>query len=488
MLKERINYADVVARVKLLSVEPAVAHITEFNSPIYYHPAIKYTFESLEYLRGDAGDEIVAVAPYGSLWSKREREMIEFADILVADRDDQWEDRQAIIFIGDFEGELGQHALLNYKYEFVTLIGGRDYTIDSLDKSWLPAADPPGVTGASGEATDEMRFLLDAPVLGAVGASGRNTLIPKITLRELRAQVKAENEILEAGAALHGRTKYKYCLREKYRDERIAQSGKLEYISWHIDPIDSGLPSETRIGAPYFHNDSPSDIPGELIEGNDAYLFSHKPARFYTKRPIPNGEYRFYWDFWSSHWVDYTICGADTRPDELVKNTEVFVTVTAPDRTLHEAFFDPVDLDGGAVGAGSGQGILESDRFLFKTDTLIERIEWKDGEALMEFKSHRQPPDHHIDFIGLDGSVALRLDFDEARKEGAGAERTLVWGVCEQPWKEGDLLMIRMSESEPGLSGATNDGDCGDAPLPEPVTEPTVAPPGVSTTTRDAVE
>ncbi len=37
---------------------------------------------------------------------------------------------------------------------------------------------------------------------------------------------------------------------------------------------------------------------------------------------------------------------------------------------------------------------------------------------------------------------------------------TLNWGVCEQPWEEGDQLMIRISESGAALTGATNDAEC----------------------------
>ena len=37
---------------------------------------------------------------------------------------------------------------------------------------------------------------------------------------------------------------------------------------------------------------------------------------------------------------------------------------------------------------------------------------------------------------------------------------TLSWGVCEQPWEEGDQLVIRISESGVALTGATNDAEC----------------------------
>ena len=33
-------------------------------------------------------------------------------------------------------------------------------------------------------------------------------------------------------------------------------------------------------------------------------------------------------------------------------------------------------------------------------------------------------------------------------------------GVCQQPWAPGDKLMLRISRSEPDLTGTTNDPSC----------------------------
>ena len=79
----------------------------------------------------------------------------------------------------------------------------------------------------------------------------------------------------------------------------------------------------------------------------------------------------------------------------------------------------------------------------------------------MEFASSPSLAGHHIDFIELDGSVGLRLDFDDATAvttEGGG--QALVWGVCAQPWAADDELMLRISESGESLTGATNDTTC----------------------------
>ena len=73
---------------------------------------------------------------------------------------------------------------------------------------------------------------------------------------------------------------------------------------------------------------------------------------------------------------------------------------------------------------------------------------------------HHPLAGHHIDLIALDGTVSLRLDFDEAVEVSADdGTQVLSWSVCEQPWQDRDKLMIRISESGSDLTGATNDAD-----------------------------
>ena len=80
----------------------------------------------------------------------------------------------------------------------------------------------------------------------------------------------------------------------------------------------------------------------------------------------------------------------------------------------------------------------------------------------MELRPHGRLAGHHMDFIALDGSITLRLDFDDAESVSEeGGARALSWNrVCRRPWESGDLLMLRISESPDDLSGVTNDGQC----------------------------
>lgn len=90
------------------------------------------------------------------------------------------------------------------------------------------------------------------------------------------------------------------------------------------------------------------------------------------------------------------------------------LTFEAATGALYEAFFDPV-APGDAVGADGASGVLKPASFDFDgSDAAIWRIDWLDGQVRMSLSPHISLSDHHIDFIGTDGSLSLRLDFDDA--------------------------------------------------------------------------
>ena len=123
---------------------------------------------------------------------------------------------------------------------------------------------------------------------------------------------------------------------------------------------------------------------------------------------------------------------------------------------------------GAAVGADGSRGVLKPASFAIEGvgTTDIKRIRWESARVEMQIDPPGRPTGHHIDFIALDGTVVLRLDFDDAVDVvEEGRTRALTWGVCERSWNDGDLLMLRISESPPGLTGATNDVLC---PPPPP--------------------
>ena len=324
----------------------------------------------------------------------------------------------------------------------------------------LPLLLEDGVKDAAGSAaSDGSRFLLEAPDdVSARGPLGTTSGQPAtISISEMKALIVKLDQWREAGEGVDG---YLECVRDSFVQDRYlngykerGESMKTTYDFY----LDSGLPARTVMREPL-------PMAGKWwIEGEDRALFAVESGSLHTTRPLPTGEHRFF----SSYQMPESI-PCNYHPDELRTKHENSVHVTAPTNTLHEAFFDPVDMDS-ATGAGGADGGLKPTSFTDESGavTTIQRIEWESGMVELQLAgsgSGTDPQtdlaDHHVDFIALDGTVALRLDFDDAVEATDAGELTLTWGVCEQPWSAGDLLMLRISQSSPDLTGATNDTAC----------------------------
>ena len=483
MLEEQILDAAVIARVRLGSVSAAPAQRGDKGIKCnfhyaygwlaqsiiagvgaqrdndgegrYYNNGIVYTFDVIEYLKGEGDGELVVLEP-GFIRGPvvcRERfdtdeAALEAAALAVERRDTRWEDREAIIFVQANFYPNQDAAKDSYPYEFM-LADPDSQSATVTDEAWLPAAEAGGGTPVLGQAAGAMRFLSATPDSKVAEAAAPRTLA------ELRTLVAEAVENYRTGSAEHGEEAYRWCLREKYRLEGGARWGEpgVGGPRLLVRGFNSGAPAGTRIK-------NWRSRPQEYMSGKDAYLFSNQPTPFFTTRPIPQGEYRFYHIWFDPNTL--AICGGpDELPESLRESREFLVHVTAPKGVLHEAFFDPV-ASGDAVGAGGADGVLKPASFTLNgSQTTMRRIEWESGRVVMRLEPDDNAlADHHVDFIALDGSVALRLDFDDAAQVTNGGAPALAWGVCNQPWSDGDLLMLRIRESEANLTGATTDADC----------------------------
>ena len=481
ILEERILVADIIARVRLHSV--GVADVTHDDEGVkcplpgwrpprpeeveaartgargYYTEGVAYTFDVIEYLKGSGDDQLSVL---DSHWSRKrpecrerfgtEEEAIAAAapELEEGGRDTSIEGREAIIFL-----VANQHPD-NSTYAYELMHAGpyqhRDPYLPS-QPAWMPGAEVASGEPVNGEAAGGLIFRSVTPDTQAT-----ETAAPS-TLAELRTLVAEEVEDFTTGAAEHGETLYRDCLALKYFDEQRARWG-VEYTRKDYD-MASGLAAGAEVIDPevYGPNSGKTNPPIEYWGGRDAHLFNTDPDIYHTERPLPQGEYRFYYNAYAFAWR--TICGADRFLDAFKTSFEVFVHVTAPEGVLHEAFFDPV-ASGEAVGAGGADGVLKPAEFTLNgSQTTVRRIEWESGRVVMRLEPDDDAlADHHVDFIALDGSVSLRLDFDDAAEVTSGGAPALAWGVCNQPWSEGDLLMLRIRESEANLTGATTDADC----------------------------
>ena len=457
-VEETIAWADVIARVELLSVTAVAEQQTGQTD---YVAALDYRFRVLEYLRGSGGSELVAVAWDGLETFANSGNAVTRATALKDRRDTQWDSREAILFL-----ESGHPALPSTSQANRYRLGGvyfdqpwEDYyTIASRwDKKWLPAAS----SGAGGESggSDTQRFLLDVPAASG-GAAGQSEGAPTITLAALKTKIAANTAAIAAGG---GSKAYKDCLHLKlewareaqYRQDRIVRLGGQGYFYRRHD---AALGSGVAGGTMAFTDPSGTALPATppphagdtQLTGRDAALFRTKwPVVMETVRPLPAGEYKFYF---VGRPKEYIVC--DGVPDLEKQRQELFVTVTAPTGTLHEAFFDPVTI-GTTVGADGTNGVLKPNTFTASdsTTTTLHSIDYSGSSVRMLFSQTTGLSGKEVQFIMLDGTVGLTVPLSSGTTETVAGKGILYsWKTCSAPWAAGGKIMIRIRNA----SGSTS--------------------------------
>ena len=459
-LEERIAGADVIARVRLRSVSSG-AELRELSKDgaLKHLAALEHRFEVLEYLKGSGGGELVAVVNELVDHETAER-AAEAGAALLAGRDTRWDGREAIVFLWYGLQQRDRYLLGSIITEYGYF--GDYYTIASPhDQAWLPAASAGDASSAAQKSSaaaasaDAQRFLLDVPGAGpsgetaARGASSQAGSAPTITLAQMKAKIA---EIEREAAAGGGSEAYRECLYHKYQWEREVRyfkegmDGDYFYIR-HDQTIASGLSTETlvytSIDAGYarqkYGETEPSDYGRFVLKGRDEDLFHPRwPGVAKTARPLPEGEYKFYYVYQPKRYVP-----CDVLPEDELKRIEVFVQATAPIGTLHEAFFDPVAI-GAAAGADATNGVLKPTTFTVGgVSTSLRSLKGQGGTVTLELSPAASLTGYALDFIALDGSVALSLDGGA----DTAAVETLTWTVEAQPWQAGDQIMLRIRDA-----------------------------------------
>ena len=295
---------------------------------------------------------------------------------------------------------------------------------------WLPQVSP-----------GESKYLLALPPT--------NDTITLAKLKQMIADITAE-------FAVNTSEEYQRCVVRKYEELRRARNWLEDtgyrYTTWPQDDptVASGAPAGTEVARRTFSwGDYPDPAPTWMGSGEDADLFSVGVAtssdpdiafleRVATARPLIPGEYTFVVE---DNWQALQQCG-------YVAHTDFTVDVTAQEGMTQEFFFDPVTA-GSAVAADSSNGVLKPASFTGAdgASATIRRIAWESGSVKIEVSPHTALGGHTLDFIELDGSVSLSLNVNDAMKDTSAG--TLTWQVPDQPWHDGDLLMVRVHRSPP---------------------------------------
>ena len=186
------------------------------------------------------------------------------------------------------------------------------------------------------------------------------------------------------------------------------------------------------------------------IEGEHAHLFEALiidpdknsrtgfTDRIINIRPLPAGAYEI------RRWVfphDLKPCGF--RPSWFFN--DFLITSVAPPGTLHEAFFDPATTTAGVgylATTSTSTGVLQPAGLSVRGRAItITGLTWQNGRVVLTLDRFGSWLDG-FSFIEPDGTVGLRLAEVDATKDWTA--RTLTWEVSEQPWEPGDELMMRM--------------------------------------------
>ena len=422
---------------------------------------VRFHLKVSEYLSGAGPDSIVAV--WGSYCLHVTRAAADAArPYLMWNRDTSFDDREAVFFLSRDFWELFEAAREDDAYE----IGFADYFLyeDFMSlhsrhvRRWLPAAESEFGAG------DDKKYLLALPETPADQAvHGRIT-----TLGALRERIAAVHAEINAG---DGSDEYLACLRNKILWDAHAEYFRSEgrepnhRIRDATHRTASGQPAGTVVYTSEMGGSYP-DLKSTRtwLEGDDADLFQIVDGplvgvdvdhdgelsadwdriEYYqslrSRRPLPAGTYEFAIRDRSNK-PAYHLC----RPTATYPWT---VVAEAPEDVLHEAFFDPVLLADGALGVVDGRGTLAPDAFDWAGGAAVtlEEIVWEAGQVRVRVS----PPDalvgQILEFIALDGTVALTLDVAEAEVDGVGG---LIWRVSQAPWRGGQKLMLRVRQKLP---------------------------------------
>ena len=502
-LEERIAANHIIVRATMTSLSSQVAFE---DSEDVYRAVLKFTFNVSEYLKGAGPSSIVAVWVDGRGYDTR-AEAENRKAIVLADRDDQWDTREAILFLYDDPDAYGTEIRTQLqRADHFGLAFGAEYRDDDhyslhsdSTREWLPTISNRSSASSEGTASNDAReYLLDAPsVSGGASETRSVSSASTITLGDLKRRISEVTAELSGG---DGSEAYTECVRAKYKLERreryfieVLNRGR----SFDDRPVESELTSGQPANTVLFQWDAGGDYPDNLgrtwFEGGDAQLFKvtqvlgdpydrnedgkltagvdviRYTESLKTARPLPTDTYE---TVRKELWLGFMPCN-------YAISINWTVTVTAPAGTLHEAFFDPVALSGGGVGATGSSGVIDPDEFTVGGDDVeIDGLEWRSGSVALELDDYVSLSGYALDFIELDGSIDTSLDIASDATVNQTAA-TWTWSIASQPWDDGDLLMLRIRDTSTGPTIATP------TPTPTPVpptATPTPVPPTATPT------
>ena len=441
----RIYLSDVVVRARFVSGGDG-----------------NFSFRAIEYLKGSGSSDFEVIderAGGNPKWSLHEAVLL----LSMPEEDEETLDPgDATKFI--FTDTVAQNYDAYGEFGFPRLPYG--YSIETRNPVWLPAVER---AADSSTPDDDLRFYTDQE-------SPTGIVLPSVSLAEIRSKIAWQDK----RADIEG---YDRCVDESLsyeqwsRDrEGMSRTTALEMEHWSPFGVEimSGMAKGVVIGDSLIEDEG---YPRVWIEdGPHARFFEafivdddDNPENGFipvdaTARPLPQGVY----SIWSRNQPQvYRPCDFDPLANGIVLE----VTVTAPPGTWHEAFFDPATLpNGSGVGASGGTGVIDPARFKSgNADAEILGLTWSDDKIVLTGNENLSLYEDSLDFIDVDGSIRMSLHVANATRDRFADIYT--WDVPEQPWQDGDLLMLRIRQTN---VGATIISQVRDLTIPTPTGAPEI--------------
>ena len=458
-IDQQILDSDIIVVASFVTASPGVQTIPgDSGVAPTYRPTQILSFQANQYLKGtgpnefrvEVLDDSYGVDVNGNLYRGylTEAEAMEAATELIAQRNTSYDNRPGVLFLkGVISSETpsgSKTETVASSFAFVLSNQGAQsnfqYAIDTLSRTWLPAKET--ITAEVGGSSDT-EYITD----------GSKEPPPVLPLTYLETRIEEIDSLLQKGEEIDG---YADCVYGNLIRERWFRADPDSRVREIDVTIDSGLAAksvslEKEWGDPYFdavlyHDDyhefwySGSDAEHftAVIEDMDS-IASNGHIYFYsTARPLAKGQYNVNFHLWPAS--DALCMPKPTNEAEDYGYSNWTVTVTAPGGTLHEAFFDPVE---------SGEDEVSPASFsVGGTDTEITGLEWADGKVVLSLDPVVSLDGYTLDFIELDGTASLNLRTSDAveRSRSGDGSGALKWSVADEPWEDGDKLMLRIRE------------------------------------------
>lgn len=442
-LESSVYLVPIIARASLLRGEPTTEPIASSPGVAPTYKAVhQFRFRVVEYMRGEGAAEITVRHRSNDAYLTQ-AEALEVARRSFASRNSAWDDREAILFlVGENESN----------FRFLDWVWGEfQYTVDTLNRSWLPSAQAPGVTGQSSASRS---YLTGEESDSIGGATGNSEGSFSVLLTDLRAAIASADKEMKAGERIEG---YDRCIRARFEIEHYYRAEEFALgRTWtpreRVWRISSGQPTGTQIRRQELGSEEAlrfgvgygmfwlagldKDLYSASIYDADNDYSNGYSMLIETSRPLPTGTYRF-----SSHSqrAEFVPCNYIPAKAYVLH----VVTVTAPEGTVHEAFFDPVTI-GSAIGADGANGALKPAAFTVNgTSIMLQSLKWRNsGIITLTLSPNASLSGLALDFIALDGTVALTLPASAAKTDSAAG--TVTWSSAVAPWMAGDKLMLRI--------------------------------------------